>query len=74
MFNLWKNVEDVLFSFVFLSLLLNLLFKMLILGIYLVITGIPTKLCFMSVMCNICLKSFCKNLFCFIVRVGIRNS
>ena len=56
MFNLWKNVEDELFSFVFLSLLLNLLYKIFILGIYLVITGIPTILSFMSVMCNICLK------------------
>ena len=51
-----------------------LLFKILIVGVYLVINGIPIKLCFISVIWNVCLKGLVKDLFCSIVRVGIRNS
>ena len=58
---------------VYLSLICNLLFKMFLVRIYSVINGIPTILCFMSVMWNICLKGLYKSLFCSIVRVGIRN-
>ena len=43
-------------------------------GIHLVINGIPTILCFISVMWKVCLKGLVKNLFCSIVRVGIRNN
>ena len=73
LFNLWKKVRDVSLSFVYLSLKYNLLFKMFILGIYLVINGIPTILCFMSVMWNTCLKGSCKSLFCSIVRNAMRK-
>ena len=51
-----------------------LLFKILIVGIYLVINVIPILLCFSTVILNVCLIGLVKNLFCSIVRVGIRNS
>ena len=47
LFNLTKNVRDVLLSFVYLSFICILL---LIVGIYLEIYGIPTKLCLGTVM------------------------
>ena len=49
LFNLWKNVRDVSFVFVYLSLISILLFNMLIVGIYLEINGIPMILCLISV-------------------------
>ena len=49
----------------------NFLFRMFIVGIYLVTNGIPT-IFFTSVMWNICLKVPCKSLFCSIVRVGTK--
>ena len=64
-------------SFLFLCICLLciiLLFKTLIVGIFLVINGIPIILCFISVIWNIWLKGLVKSSFCFIVRVGIRNS
>ena len=45
-----------------------------ILGIYLVINGIPTILCFKFVVWNNCLNGLIKSLFCSFVRVGTRNS
>ena len=41
---------------------------------YSVINGIPTLLCFMFVIWNVCLKDLVKKLFCSIVRVGTRNN
>ena len=53
-----KMLGDVSFVFVYLSLINILLFKMLIVGIYLEINGIPMILCLISVIWNICLKWF----------------
>ena len=50
----------------------NLLIKMLMVEIYFVINGIPTILCFLSDISNICVKGFCKSLFCFVVGVGTK--
>ena len=58
----------------YLSFLCFLLFQILIVGIYLVINGIPKIWCFISVIWNVCLKGLVKSLICSIVRVGIRNS
>ena len=74
MFNFWKNVRAVFFVFVYLSLIWILLFKMLIVGIYLVINGMPIILCLISVIWNICLNGLFKVLFCSIVLVGTRNN
>ena len=74
LFNLWKNIRDVLLSFIYSSLICNFLFKMFIVDIYLVLNGILTILCLMSVMRYICLKSLRKNLFCSIVQVWISNN
>ena len=74
LFNLWKNVRDVSFVFVYLSLISILLFNMLIVGIYLEINGIPMILCLISVIWNICLNGLVKILFCSIVLVGRRNN
>ena len=52
----------------------NLLSKMVIVGIYYVVNGIPIILCFISVMWNICLKGLFKNLFCSIDWVGTMYS
>ena len=49
LFNLWKNVKAVFFVFVYLSSIWILLFKMLIVGIYLDINGMPMILCLISV-------------------------
>ena len=57
----------------YLSLVSILLFKTLIVGIYLVINGIAMILCFISVIWNVCLNGLVKKLFCSLVRVGIRN-
>ena len=62
------------FVFVYLSLISILLFKMLIVGIYLEINGIPMILCLISVIWNICLNGLYKILFCSIVLVGRRNN
>ena len=62
------------FVFVYLSLISILLFKMLIVGIYLEINGIPMILCLISVIWNICLNGLFKILFCSIVLVGRRNN
>ena len=51
-----------------------LLFKILIVGIYLVITDIPTILCSISVIWNVCLKILVKSFFRSIVRVGTMNN
>ena len=48
------------FVFVYLSLINILLFKMLIVGIYLEINGIPMILCLISVIWNICLNGLVK--------------
>ena len=58
------------FVFVYLSLISNLLFNMLIVGIYLEINGIPMILFLISVIWNICLNGLVKILFCSIVLVG----
>ena len=47
--NLWKKVRAVFFVCVQLFLISILLFKMLIVGIYLDINGMPTILCLISV-------------------------
>ena len=73
LFNLLKNFKHVVLSFVCLSLMCNSLFKLFLVGIFLVINGILTILCFMSVMWNVCLKDLRKSLFCSIVRDGIRS-
>ena len=52
----------------------SLLCKMFIVGIYLVINGIPMILCLISVMWNVCLNGLFKILFCSIVQVGTRKS
>ena len=52
------------FILVFLSFIWILLFKMFIVGIYLLINGIPMIQCFMSVIWNVCLIGFFRNLFC----------
>ena len=66
MFNLWKNVRAVFFVFfLYLSLICILLFKMLIVGIYLDINVMPMILCLISVILNICLNGWFKILFCF---------
>ena len=53
LFNFWKNVGDVILKFLYLSWISILLFKMLIVGIYLVINEISTILFLRSVMLNI---------------------
>ena len=50
------------------------LFKMFIVGIYLVINSMPMILCLKSVIRNVCLNGLFKILFCSIVLVGTRNS
>ena len=62
------------FILVYLSFKWSLLFKIFIVGIYLVIKGIPMILCFLSVMWNVCLNGLIKILFCSIVLVGTRDS
>ena len=74
MLNLWKKVKAVFLVFVYLSLIWILLFKMFIVGIYLVINGMPMILCLISVMWNVCLNGLFRILFCSIVLVGTRNS
>ena len=54
LFILWKNVRAVFCIFVCLSFILILLSNILIVGIYFVMNGIPIKLCFISVIWNIC--------------------
>ena len=49
LFILWKNVRAVIFVFVYLSLISILLFKMLIVGLYLDTNGMPMILCLISV-------------------------
>ena len=49
LFNLWKIVRAVFFVFVYLSLIWILLFRMLIVCIYLDINGMPMILCLISV-------------------------
>ena len=56
MFNLRKNVKAVFFILVNISFIWILLFMMFIVGIYLVINGMPMILCFISVMWNVCLN------------------
>ena len=41
-------------------------------GIYFVMNGFPTKLCFISAIWNVCLKGLFKSLVCSIVRAGTR--
>ena len=48
-----KRVRDVLLSYVLLILIWNLLFEILMVGIYCVIKGNPILLCLMSVICGI---------------------
>ena len=62
------------FILVYLSFICILLFKILIVGIFIVINGIPTILCYISVIWNVCLKGLVKRFFCSIVRVGLRNN
>ena len=47
---------------------------MFIVGIYLVINGMPMILCFISVMGNVCLNGLLHILFCSIVLAGTRKS
>ena len=65
LFFLWKNVKAVLFILVDLSFIWILLFKMLIVGIYLVKNGILKILFFLSVIWKVCLNGLFKSLFCF---------
>ena len=73
MFNLGKNVKAVFFILAYLSFIRILLLKSFIVGIYLVINGIPLRLCFISVMWKVCLNGLLMSLFCSIVRVGTRK-
>ena len=66
-----KNFKDVLLSFVYLTWIRSLLFKMFILEVCFVINSIPIILRLISVISNFCLKGFSKSLFCSLVRVGI---
>ena len=58
----------------YLSFICSLLFKLYIVGIYLVINGMPMILCFISVMRNVFLNGLFKISFCSIVLVGTRKS
>ena len=49
--------------FVCLSVMCILLFRLLRVRIYLVINGIPTTYCFISVMWNVCLNGLVKTLY-----------
>ena len=55
------------------SFICILLFKILSVGMFLIINSIPTILCFISVMWNVCLNGLVKSSFCSHVRVGKRN-
>ena len=62
------------FVLVYLSFIDILLFRILIVGIYLVKNSILTILCFISVIWKVCLKGLVKSLFCSIVRVRTRSN
>ena len=72
--SLWKNISDKLSVFVYLSFKCNSLFEILVVGIYFLMKGLQTVLCFKSVMWNICLICLCKSLVCSIVRVELKFS
>ena len=72
--NYLKNVSDVFFTLLYLSFFCILLFKTIIVGIYLVINGIPTITCFISVIWKFCWNGLVKNLFRSIFRGGTWNS
>ena len=52
------------FILVYLSFYCNLLFKIFLVGIFLVINGIPMIFCFISVMWKVCLNGLLMSLFC----------
>ena len=60
-----KNIGGVLFSFVYLFSVWNLLFKMLLVGIFLWINGVSTWLCLRFVSWNTFLHSLRKKIFLF---------
>ena len=63
------------FSFLYICVLFVICCsKILIVGVYLVINGVPTILCFISVIWNNCLKGLVKIFFCFLVQMGTRNN
>ena len=62
------------FILVYLSFIWILLFKMFIVGVYLVLNGMPMILCLISVLRKICLNGLFKILFCSIVLVATRDS
>ena len=62
------------FILVYLSFKCILLFRIIVVGLYLLINGISTILCFISVIWNVCLRALNKSLFCSIVRVGTRDN
>ena len=61
------------FILVYLYFIWILLIKMFIVGIYLVINGMPMILGFIYVMWNVCLNGLVKILFCSIVLAGTRK-
>ena len=69
-----EKIRDLFLSFVNLSLICNLLFKMFMVGMRFVINDIPNILWLLFVIWNNCLKAFSKSLFCFIVRVGMSDN
>ena len=58
----------------YLSFICILLFRIFIVGIYLVMNGNPMILCFISVIWKVCLNGSHMSFFCSIVRVGTRKS
>ena len=63
LFSLWKNVSNEFFILVYMSFICILLFKMLIVGKYLVTNCIPAILCFISVIWNVCLNGLAKSYY-----------
>ena len=74
MFILWKNFKAVLCTLIYLSFKSILLSNILIVGMYLVMNGIPMILYFISEMWKVFLKGIFKSLFCSIVLVGTRKN
>ena len=72
---IFEKMLGMFLLFLYIYLLINiLLFRMLIVGIYFEINGIPMILYLISVIWNICLNGLFKILLCSIVLVGRRNN
>ena len=69
----FEKMSKLCFSFLCIYLSYEII-KIFIVGIYLVINGIPMILCFISVIWKVCLNGLLTSLFCSIVRVGTKKS